>query len=138
MNRRTPGSGFTLVEVVISVMLLALVLGTAYPVLTRGGAIVRQARNHYLAVNVAKARVERARNFEYGDLHLLAEPATEVDQNGVPTQPGVFRRTTTVTPETAPGLTLVTVSVEMRDMKSGLFQGEHESVSCAYTDYLER
>jgi hypothetical protein len=129
-------SGFTLVEAVISAMLLALAIAGSYMLIAQTGRLIRGARNHYVAVNVAKSRVERARGFQYSDLWLLRETNLVVDYNGVPLSAGEYRRSTIVNTNYQPNLTLVTVDVEMRNQKTQLFVGEKESVACLFTEYL--
>jgi hypothetical protein len=128
--------GFTLVEAVISTMLLLLVIAGAYMLVVRSSALVRSGRNHYLAINIAKARIERARNFQYGDLPLLTETNVVVDDNGVPVSSGDFRRTTEVNTNYQPNLTLLTVNVDIRRLKTRQFASEKEWVACLFTEYL--
>jgi len=128
--------GFTLVEVVVSAVLLALAIAGSYLVVSRTAWLVRTARNHYVAVSIGRARIERARGFAYEDLWLLRETNVVVDVRGVPSSDGDFRRTTLVNTNAQPNLTLVTVDVEIRNVRTGRFTGEKESVACYFTEYL--
>ena len=138
MESTEHSGGFTLIEAFISIMVVALVLGGAYPVVSRSGMLIRSARNHYLAVNIAKDRLERCRDYDYTTLSFLTETNLLVDDNGVPTTSGVFRRSTSVAVNYngQTGLTLIAVTAEIRDLLSGQFKGEQESASCLYTSYL--
>lgn len=128
--------GFTLVEALVSVALLGIVIAGSYVLMNRSAQLVRSARNHYLAINLGKNRIERARTMRYSDLTLLAEQNVIVDDNGVPFSAGDFRRTTIVDTNTAAGLTAITVSNEVRNVRTRQFQNESESVSSLFTEYL--
>jgi hypothetical protein len=136
--RSTERAGFTLVEAVVSIALLVLVVAGAYQLLVHSARQVYAARCHYLAANISKSRVERARNFDYADLLLLREVNVVVDADGVPFSDGPFRRTTTIVTNYFPGLTQVSVDTEVRDVRTRHFQGEKETVSCLLTEYLKR
>jgi len=117
-------------------MLLVLVIAGAYTLVVRSATLTRSGRNHYLAINIAKARIERARNLQYGDLPLLVETNIVVDDNGVPFSSGDFRRTTVVNTNHQPNLTLLTVNVDIRRLTTRQFASEKESVACLFTEYL--
>lgn len=129
-------SGFTLVEVVIALALIVIVLGGAYSLVIHAARVSRMARDHYIAVNLAKNRIERARNFRYADLYLLAESNQVMDENGGPSDSGRFRRTTAVDSVSRPGMTVVTVTVRVRSLRTGAFGNEGESMSTMLTDYM--
>lgn len=129
-------SGFSIVEVVVTLVLIAMVMGGAYLVLARASELSRAARNHYVAATLCKNRLERARNFDYEDLHLLAEYDLVVDDNGAPSSRGMFARTTTVNTNVAPGLTEVKVTVKIKNKKTGQFGPGKEELSTLFTEYL--
>lgn len=136
MNGVNNRIGFTLIESMVSVVLLGMVIAGSYILMNRSAQLVRSARNHYIAINLGKNRIERARTMQYGDLRLLAETKVIVDDNGIPFSSGDFRRTTIVETNATPGLTAVTVSNEVRNVRTRAFQGESESVSSLFTEYL--
>ncbi len=123
-------------EVVVTLVLIAMVMGGAYLVMARAAELSRTARNHYVAATLCKNRLERARNFDYQDLHLLEEYDLVVDDNGSPSSRGVFARTTTVNTNLATGLTQVTVTVKIRNKKTGQFGPGKEELSTIFTEYL--
>lgn len=129
-------SGFSIVEVVVTLVLLAMVMGGAYLVMARASELSRVARNHYIALTLCKNRLERARNFDYQDLHLLEEYDLPVDDNGAPSSRGMFARTTLVNTNVAPGLTEVKVTVKIRNKKTGGFGPGKEELSTLFTEYL--
>ena len=127
-----------MVESVVSVAILALVIAGSYMLMVRTSTVLRVARNHYVALNLCKSRVERARNFAYEDLSLLVETNLVVNDDGTSLSSGAFRRTTSVNPNYRSGLTLLTVRTEIRNIKTQTFKGEDESVAALFTDYLQR
>lgn len=131
-------SGFTLIEAVVSAVLLALVIAGSYTLLVRSAALIRAARNHYIAMNICKARIERARGFNYYQLSLLTETNLVVNDDGTPLSSGDYRRTTNISTNYQQGLTLMTVVTEIKSLKPRQFVGENESSAALFTEYLTR
>ena len=129
--------GMTLAEVVVATFLILLVMGSAYALIVRSSEMSRSARRHYIAISLAKNRLERARNFLYNDLKLMAETDLTVNDNGNPDPEGRFRRTTTVNPAFATNLTEVIVTVKIRNPHTGLFTPDNETIRTLFTEYLE-
>lgn len=130
--------GFTLVEAVVSSALLVLVIGGSYTLVNRSQAMIYSARNHYVAINISRARLERARDFSFDQLQGLSESNVVVDDSGVPSESGYFRRTTQVTTNYQPGLTLINVKTDIRNSKTLNFSDDYENVASLYTEYLTR
>lgn len=132
-------SGFSLTESVIALVIVALVLAGSYPLMTSTTRKLYQARDHYVATTICLAQIERARDMPYDQLHsaLSNDSQVRVNETGSTDPTGRFRRTTTVmvnSPDS--GLTLVTVTTEMMNRRTGLFSGEIESMSYIFTSYL--
>ena len=136
-NRRLR-RGMTLTEVVISTFLILLVMTSAYSLIIKSSELSRSARRHYIAISLAKNRLERARNFLYNDLKLMAETDLTVNDNGNPDPEGRFRRTTLVNTNTiyGAGLTEITVTVKIRNPHTGLFTPDNETIKSLFTEYL--
>ena len=126
----------TLTEVVIASFLILLVMTSSYSLIIKSSELSRSARRHYVAISLAKNRLERARNFLYNDLKLMAETDLNVNDNGNPDPEGRFRRTTTVNTNYAPGLTEVIVTVKIRNPHTGLFTPDNETIRTLFTEYL--
>ena len=126
----------TLTEVVIASFLILLVMTSSYSLIIKSSELSRSARSHYIAISLAKNRLERARNFLYNDLKLMAETDLNVNDNGNPDPEGRFRRTTTVNTNYAPGLTEVIVTVKIRNPHTGLFTPDNETIRTLFTEYL--
>jgi hypothetical protein len=137
LNHKTK-SGFTLVEAVISSVLLVLVIGGSYSLVTRSQSLIYAARNHYVAVNIARARLERSRDFAYDQLSTLTETNIVVNDSGVPNSTGYFRRSTTVITNYQPGLTKIEVRTDIRNSKTLEFKDDNESVASLFTEYLAK
>lgn len=138
--------GFTLAEAVISTALLVLVIGGSYMLVSRAQGLIYSARNHYVAINIARARIERSRDFAYSQLPLMAENNIIVDDSGTPAQNGYFRRSTLIATNyidlggvLRPGLTKVEVRVDIRNSKTLDFTvtNDYESVATLATEYLQ-
>jgi Tfp pilus assembly protein PilV len=136
MNQRSSKSAFTLVEAVISAVILALAIAGSYSLITRSASMIRSSRNHYVAVTLAKDHIERARSIPFSQLHLMAESRLLVDDSGTPDSQGDFRRTTSVVTNYQPGVTLICVTNEIKSLRTRTFQGEWETVAALFTEYL--
>jgi hypothetical protein len=130
--------GFTLVEAVVASALLVLVIGGSYSLVTRSQALIYSARNHYVAINIARARLERARNFAFDQLPTLTETNVVVNDSGIPSDSGYFRRTTQIVTNYQPGLTYIQVRTDIRYYKDLTFKDDYESVASLFTEYLTR
>lgn len=133
-NKSKAKSGFTLVEAMIASVVLTMVMGGAYSLVVQAAQMSRSARDHYVAVNLAKNRLERARNFQYSDLRLVAENNLVVDENGNPNTAANFRRTTAVTTNYAANITQVIVTVQIRNFRTGSW-GAQEQMSSLFANY---
>jgi hypothetical protein len=140
MNKTVTGRrlkhGMTLTEVVVATFLILLVLSSSYALIIKSSELSRSARRHYIAISLAKNRLERARNFLYNDLRLMAETNLTVNDNGNPDPEGRFRRTTEVNTAYATNLTEVIVTVKIRNPRTGLFTPDNETIRTLFTEYL--
>lgn len=127
-------SGFTLVESLIAMVILAMVMAGAYALIVQAARMSRMARDHYVAVNLAKNRLERARNFQYADLRLVAENNMVVDENGNPNTAANFKRTTVVNTNYAADVTQLTVTVQIRNFRTGSW-GAQEQMSSLFASF---
>jgi type II secretory pathway pseudopilin PulG len=138
-NRSTVGrSGISVIEAVIAVMIVAMMLAAAYPAVTQAQYTVRRGRDHYLATALCLATIEQARKQEFTLLPRMAESQRLINEQGNYDGAGNFRRTIIVRPATpVEGLTEVSVDVEIRDRRTGLFRGETEHMASLFTTYLK-
>lgn len=136
--------GFTLVETVVTITLIAMIMGSAIKLISVATKVTRAARNRYIAATIAKNRLERARNFQYGDLHLMAENGVVVNENGVPNPNGWFKRYTAVNTNYVEAMsgsvvTKITVTIKMKNTFTGGYgtgdASADEVVESLFTDY---
>jgi hypothetical protein len=106
----------------------------------RMGYLTRSARDHYVAIHLAKNRLERTRNFAYDNLYLMADSGVVMDEHGLATVHGNFRRSTLVNTNWSgvTNLTRVYVQVDIRDSKRGFFRGDKESIEMLFTPYRDK
>lgn len=117
-----------------AVILLISVTG-AYRVVIASLNLLQVTRDHYVAGSISAARLERARNVPYVDLVLLAENGVVVDEFGLPSATGRFRRSTTVSLNApSSGCTSLLVVTEIRDPRTKVFDSS-ENVTGVYTEY---
>lgn len=127
--------GFTLAETIVAVLIVALVMAGLYQSVIASMKLLETTRNHYVASSITDARLERARTTRYADLALLAENNTLVDQYGLPTSTGTFRRTTAIATNGQPaGCTLVTVTTEVQNRQTGSYDMS-SSMNTIMSDY---
>jgi type II secretory pathway pseudopilin PulG len=123
-------NGMTLVEVMVSVFLIILLTGAVLALLVQNMRTGKGIDYNYIALNVAKSRIERIRElrrdqgFRY--LYRASETKTRVDRNGTPDPEGDFTRTTKITTSFGgnPDLTQVQVTVSFLGVQTGYGIGE--------------
>jgi hypothetical protein len=128
-------SGLTLVETIVSLALFALFIGGVCGLLNLVRELSDNARDHYMAANLAKNRIERAKEFGYENVPLFVESNVRLDEEGEPDTDGRFRRTTAVTMP-SPNLYQLVVTVDILDRRSLSFDGEQETVETYITDMV--
>lgn len=122
-------SGFTLTEVMVAVFILAIFMIGCYTAVTGALWMNQTARDHYVAIQLANARLERARNIQYASLSQMVENNVVMDANSTPNANGQFRRTTTVNANYGTNLTEFVIQVDIRNRKSGQFDGISEMLA---------
>lgn len=120
VSARSGKSGLGLVEVIISLFIFASTIAGMCAVMVMMRTAGDRARDHYVAINLAKNRLERAMSFGFDQLSLFAESQVMLNGQGAPAAAGDFRRTTTVTTIT-PTLKEVRVTVEIRNRDTWTF-----------------
>jgi type II secretory pathway pseudopilin PulG len=131
---RREGGG--LIETLIALMIVAITLASTSPLITQAYYGVRLGRDHYVATTIALATLEQGRNLNLGLLPLLAASQYVVDDQGLPSAAGRFRRSVVVEPNVpTSGVTQVTVTVEILDRRRGGFRGSNQTMKMAYTSY---
>jgi len=130
-------AGLTLVEVVIAIGVFSIFMGSACFLIARTREMTDVARSHYIAINIAKNKLEKARTHDFDHLYTFIENEVVVDQNGSLDSNGRWRRTTSVT-TMGPNLKKITFKVEMRNRETMKFDGREEHVSSYIANYFSR
>jgi hypothetical protein len=86
-----------------------------------------RARSDYVAVNIAKNRIEQARRADFEHAERLAETRARVDESGLSRTNGLYRRSTAVS-RPADDLIEIAVTVEIWDRETLKF-GHPQTVS---------
>ena len=126
-KKKNGREGMTLVEVVVALFIFALVTAGMMKLMSVVSESSDRAREHYQAVNICKNRIERARSFDFAQIHTFEEDKVLVDKNGQPADDANFRRTTVVN-EIGTNLVEMIVTVEIRNRKTWEFDGVSEHV----------
>ena len=111
--KRADSRGFTLVEVVISSSILAVVIAGLMAGFVSALRVHRHATRHYHATVLARNRLMRARSIYYTGLRYLAQSKMRINELGDRDERGNFIRSTTVETNvpSAPFCTRVTCRV---------------------------
>ncbi|MDF3130941.1 prepilin-type N-terminal cleavage/methylation domain-containing protein [Kiritimatiellaeota bacterium B1221] len=118
-------SGFTLVEVMVSSVLLAVVILSALALfvqVTRSSQLVRRRTD---ATSIAWSRIERARNLQFDEIDELIEggEGTRVNEAGLTDETGKFLRKTSVVTDTN-GVAVKRIRIEV--IPEGLLSKEFD------------
>lgn len=135
-RRRTGKLGMTVMEAMMAVFILAMGVAGIAGLIVQTVKLTDMARAHYVAVNIGKNRLERARVMPYSDLESLIEDKTRVNVSGDPDVAGDYRRTTTVTNVTE-NLKELVVTVAVWDRVNLVFTNESEIIRSLYTEYTD-
>jgi len=140
-DRTALNKGTTLIETVVAVSILMLFISGICGLALYAKQVSDRAGDQYRAVNIAKNRIERARNSDFALITGFAESNTRVNGNGSPDSDGFYRRTTVVTedPFSAGNSNLVQVAVQVNTLnrKSLDFTGGTVSLQTYIARYME-
>lgn len=107
--------GFTLVEVIVSVMLVSLVIAAVLGVVLQSAIFSKRIDQMYTSSNLAKHRMDGLKRLNFSDLISSAvETDTRIDEYGEADSSGDYFRTTEITEDfdSNPYLTKIKVSVD--------------------------
>ena len=135
MKSRIKQEGFALVETIFSLVIISMVLGGAYQVLSQAFFMTRSSMDHYQAVSIAQNRIERIRKLPPADIPLAVETNNPVDVEGNDDKDSQFRRTTTVVDTASADVKRVTVTVEIKNPRTNQFEGRTETITTMITNY---
>ena len=126
----------TIVETLVALAILAVFSTGACKLLLSHRKISDMARAHYTAINIAKNRLELVRRFDFGQVDDFIEDKVLVDASGIPTTEGNYRRTTEIS-NVSSNLLELTVTVDIRNRKTLVFNPANQQLSTYFANYLE-
>jgi hypothetical protein len=127
-NRSRRRAGVTIVEVMMALTVFALFTTGTCKLLISHRKVLDMSRDHYIAANLAKDRLELARTFEFNQIHELAESQILLDGSGIPSLNGNFRRTTQIS-SLSSNLYELAITVDIRNRASLEFAPAKESIN---------
>jgi type II secretory pathway pseudopilin PulG len=127
-NRSKSCAGTSVVEVMVALTIFGIFTAGTCQLLVSHRKILDSARDHYIAANLAKDRIELARTFEFEQVPGLAESALVVDESGIASSLGHYRRTTTVT-ALSTNLYELAITVDIQNRKTLVFSPAEQSVT---------
>jgi prepilin-type N-terminal cleavage/methylation domain-containing protein len=134
-NKSRSRAGTSLVEVMIALTLFGVFTAGTCKLLVSHRKVLDSARDHYIAANLAKDRMELARTFEFDQVPELREQQLVVDESGIASPDGHYRRTTTVT-AVQTNLLKFAVTVDIQNRKTLIFSPAEQSVSTYIAKHL--
>ncbi len=93
------------------------------------------ARDHYIAANLAKDRMELARTFEFDQIPDLQEDQILLDANGSPSLTGHFRRSTVITTLNT-NLYQLAITVDIQNRKTLEFAPAEQTINTYIAKHL--
>ncbi len=133
--RRKNRAGITLVESMIAISLFAGFMTGTCKLLSSQRKILDMARDRYIAANIAKNRLELVRTFDFDQIPDLNESPIKVDNSGIPSTEGHFRRTTTISTLDT-NLYEVVIAVTIQNRKTLDFGTSGESLNTYVSKHL--
>jgi Tfp pilus assembly protein PilV len=126
----------TIIETVVSLLIFAICAGGMGALIVQAKQLKDRARDHYIAVNIAKNRMERSKAYMPDQLYMFTENNLVVNSSGDPDSSGNFRRSTAVTTIQS-NLVQLVVRIDIRDRISRTFGAEQESLQTYCARYLD-
>jgi Tfp pilus assembly protein PilV len=133
-NRR---EGLTLVETCIAVLVFGIAVAGICALVLQNRQASDMARDHYVAANIARNRLEKAKQFNFSAVASFRETAQSVDiaGNRVSSNAAMFIRSTTITNVLGyTNLLSLIVTVQIRDRNTRTYRGESETIQTYLAD----
>ena len=129
----TGKDGLTLVEMLTALLIFAMAIGGLCSLSVSAKQILDTSRDHYIAVNLAKNRIERVKTFNFDELGLFSEVGTLLDGAGAPDMAGSFSRATVVS-NVNDSLKEVIVTISIKHRKTLKFAPAQQQVRTYIAD----
>lgn len=121
-------AGSTLIEALVAMSIFAVFIAGTSQLLVSYRSILDLARSHYTAANIAKNRMELVRTFDFDQIPQLTETGITVNDSGIPSVLGHFRRSTTISTLNT-NLYELAITVQVQDRKTLAFDDSGETLS---------
>ena len=142
LEKNKKRAGISVVETMVALVLLAFFITGSTKILFAQRKLADKSREHYSAINIAKNRIELVRIYQNSqtdtfieEIDFFIENNIVVDATGAPDVNGNFRRST-VPSVISSNLVEIAVTIELRDRKTLSFDGEQETLTSYFTEYL--
>ncbi|MDA0577607.1 MAG: hypothetical protein O3B24_05855 [Verrucomicrobia bacterium] len=134
-SKQRSRAGVGLVEVMIALFMFSAAIAGMCSLAMIAREASDRARDHYVAINLAKNRIERAKSFGFSQLALFAENNVLMNSQGTLTASGDYRRTTTLSNMTF-NLKEIRVTVEIRNRDTWSFVPGVEDIRSYVADIV--
>lgn len=128
-------AGVTIIEAMMALAIFAVFTTGTCKLLTANRKILDMARDHYIAANLAKDRMELTRTFAFDQIPELAENQLRIDDSGIPSTTGHFRRTTDITTINS-NLYQLAITVDIQNRKTLQFAPAQQTISTYVSKHL--
>jgi len=126
LKKSSTKSGFSLIEVMIASLILLIVSSGIMAGIISALKTQANASDYYRATCIARNRIQHAKTISFGSYSSIVEDVVNIDQDGVLSPDGDFRRSTTAT-NAGDGVMSVTVDV-WYFVKPGVLSGRPVTV----------
>lgn len=128
-------AGTSIIEVMIALVVFATFAVGTCKLLISQRKVLDMARDHYVAANLAKSRMELARTFEFEQLPELAEEKILLDESGIPNVHGNYRRTTKIT-NLSSNLYEMAIIVDIKNRRTLEFAPAEQTINTYVSKHL--
>jgi prepilin-type N-terminal cleavage/methylation domain-containing protein len=131
---KNDSKGFTLVEVLVSVTIVAVLCTSLILAATQHIVYSKKIDSIYACSNLAKERVNSLRTYLFSDLASAEETAVRISRNGVEDISGEFCRTTEVEEEFDGNPYMARIKVSVDRVEDGSAAGKPVIMETIFTD----
>lgn len=135
LKKRRNCAGTTFVEAMVAMAIFAIFSAGTCKLLMAHRQTLDSARDHYIAANIAKNRLELVRTFDFEQIPQLTETPIRIDNSGIPAAAGNFLRETDIT-ILSTNLLQLAISVKIQNRKTLAFDGAEQILNTYVSKHL--
>jgi len=128
-------AGVSIIEALVGLSIFAVFTAGTCQLLTSHRRVLDMSRDHYIAANLAKARIELARTFDFDQIPEMSEDEVLMNESGIPSLAGHFRRTTLVTTVSS-NLYQLSITVDIQNRRTLEFAPAEQSIDTYIAKHL--